>query len=626
MRSTAILMALLAATAVAQVRTPAWRKVGSTSVDLNLASPATGAMKQVWFSDDGSILYAATKDGKVFTTVDFETWRPATNPPPPPQPTFEPTVIRKPEDTVDLVPASANTYEIFALGRNLSRSNDGGRSWANLTGYRSQSVIGSRQHSVAVTSLHPDEIVIANDHGIWRSMDGGASWTGLNLALPNLPVRRILGTPSGSAGVRIAADGIGELELRPGGEIWEPVPGSPEEAAQMERYSRMANATITSVNSAGDTVLAGSNDGRIWYSWDGGKSLTSANMPAQDLSQNGARVERIWIDPTQPFVALAALSGTGPHVLLTSNRGYTWSALDSPTLPNVPAYSVVGDRATGSVYAATDQGVFYGHADLEFSTDLHVAWQRITPDPMPAARATDVRLDATGTQLYIALDGYGVYRAPAPHQSDGLRIVNAADSSNRAAAPGSVLSIIGLPVSNVRGADLDYPILAVLGNSSQIQVPFEAVGPNVRLTLQTAGGAQQQRGISVLPVSPAILTGSDGVPVLADADNGLAIDGRNPAHSNSRIQIMATGLGKVRPDWPTGRPAPDVNPPQVVANVKATLDGKPIEVTRATLAPQYVGFYVVEVKLPATLNAGTSVLSISADGQESNRVQIVIEP
>jgi len=56
------------------------------------------------------------------------------------------------------------------------------------------------------------------------------------------------------------------------------------------------------------------------------------------------------------------------------------------------------------------------------------------------------------------------------------------------------------------------------------------------------------------------------------------------------------------------------------------LDGKPIEVTRATLAPQYVGFYVVEVKLPAVLNAGTSVLSISADGLESNRVQIVIEP
>ncbi|HUA60857.1 MAG TPA: hypothetical protein VML19_18985 [Verrucomicrobiae bacterium] len=625
MRSTAILTLLMASTVAAQVRTPAWRKVGSTAVDLNLASPATGAMKQVWFSDDGATLYASSRDGKVFATNDFETWRAVVNAPPAPQSFQEPAVARKPEDSVDLVSASANTYDVFALGRNLSRTNDGGRSWINLTGYRSQSVIGSRQRSVATNNLRPDEIVIANDHGVWRSMDGGASWTGLNVALPNLPVRRILGTPSGTAGVRILADGMDELELRPGNDVWEPVPGSGEEASQMERYSRMTGETITAVNSAGDTVLAGSSAGHLWYSWDGGKTFKDANLPVPELAPAPGRVERIWLDPAQPSVALAAVSGPGPHVLLTSNRGYMWNALDSPTLPNVSAYSVAGDRATGAVYVATDQGVFYGHADLEFSANLRVTWQKITAEPMPAVRATDVRLDATGTQLYIALDGYGLYRAPAPHQADGLRIVNAADSSSRAAAPGSVLSVIGMPVSSVRGADLDYPILAVLGNASQVQVPFEAVGPNVSLTLQTSAGTQR-RGISVLPVSPAILTGSDGVPVLADADSGLAIDGRNPAHSSARIQIMATGLGKVRPDWPTGRPAPDVNPPVVAATVRAMLDGKPIEVTRATLAPQYVGFYVVEVKLPAVLNAGTSVLSISADGLESNRVQIVIEP
>jgi uncharacterized protein (TIGR03437 family) len=622
--STVFLMLVLAAGTSAQDRVPAWRKVGSTAVDLNLASPATGAMKQVWFSDDGTLLYAATKDGKVFATRDFETWQAVANPPAAPQPPQAPSVARRPEDGAEIVGASANTFDAFALGRNLSRSNDGGHSWINLTGYRSQSVIGSRQHSVALTSLHPDEVVIANDRGVWRSMDGGASWTGLNMMLPNLPVRRILGTPSGSAGVRILADGMDELELRPGTVVWEPVTGSSEETSQMERYSRLSGATITAVNMAGDTVLAGSSDGRMWYSWDGGKTL-NPGQPPPEMAQSAGKIERIWMDPGQPSVALAAVSGAGPHVLLTSNRGYTWNVLDSPTLPNVSAYSVAGDRASGSVYVATEKGVYYGHSDLEFSADLHVTWENITPEPMPQTRATDVRLDATGTQLYIAMDGYGLYRAPAPHQSDSLRIVNGADSSSRAAAPGSLLSVIGLPVSSVRGADMDYPVLAVLGNASQIQVPFEAVGPNVRLTLQTSAGTQQ-RGISVLPVSPAILTGSDGVPMLADADSGMAIDGRNPAHSNGRIQIMATGLGKVRPDWPTGRPAPADNPPEVVANVKATLDGKPIQVTRATLAPQYVGLYVIEIQLPAVLNAGSSLLSISADGLESNHVQIVIEP
>jgi uncharacterized protein (TIGR03437 family) len=89
---------------------------------------------------------------------------------------------------------------------------------------------------------------------------------------------------------------------------------------------------------------------------------------------------------------------------------------------------------------------------------------------------------------------------------------------------------------------------------------------------------------------------------------------------------MATGLGKVQPEWRTGVPAPGNDPPEVVASVKAFLDGKPLQVTRATLAPLFIGFYVVEIQLPPVANAGASELHISADGQESNRVQLVMEP
>ena len=37
---------------------PAWRKVGSASVDLQLAGPATGPVDQVWFAPGGGVLYA----------------------------------------------------------------------------------------------------------------------------------------------------------------------------------------------------------------------------------------------------------------------------------------------------------------------------------------------------------------------------------------------------------------------------------------------------------------------------------------------------------------------------------------------------------------------------------------
>jgi uncharacterized protein (TIGR03437 family) len=114
--------------------------------------------------------------------------------------------------------------------------------------------------------------------------------------------------------------------------------------------------------------------------------------------------------------------------------------------------------------------------------------------------------------------------------------------------------------------------------------------------------------------------------MLQDAESGLLLDVHNAAHSNARVQIFATGLGKVRPDWPTGLAAGLDNPPEVVASVRAYLNGAAIPVTGATLAPGYIGFYLIEVQLPAINNAGVSELYISADGSESNRVQVVIEP
>jgi uncharacterized protein (TIGR03437 family) len=180
-------------------------------------------------------------------------------------------------------------------------------------------------------------------------------------------------------------------------------------------------------------------------------------------------------------------------------------------------------------------------------------------------------------------------------------------------------------VSAARGASLDYPVLAASDTESQIQVPFEAVGPNVALALETAAG-DVTLGLPVEPVSPAILIARDGTPALFDADSGLPVDGRNTAHANGRVQIMATGLGRVHPAWPTGLAAPLENPPVVEAAVKAFLDGNPLQVTRATLAPGYIGFYLIEVQLPAITNAGSSALYLSTDGRESNRVQIVIEP
>ena len=614
-----LLLASIAA-CVLPAQTPVdWRHVGSPSIRLGFASPATGPVQTVWYSPDGNRLYARTTSGHLLETTDFENWIPA-------QPASEPSAIpaagvdRLPEAGAKLTVAAEAPASIYALGSQLYRSDDGGRTWSNLTAFHNHSIIGSPVHSVAVSPGDPDQLAVANDFGVWRSMDGGLSWSGLNLHLPNLPVSRILATPAGMHGARILVRGLGALELAPGSESWEPAIDAQTAAENnaLLRASRALGTRITTVAESGQTVYAGAADGRIWVSLDAGSNWTASPRPA-----SGAPVERIFADPTEPRVALAALGGSGSHVLRTTNSGAFWDDLTN-NLPDAPAHGIAAERIAGAIYVATDKGIFYASADLENASPAAVNWASISGS-LPPAPAMDVKLDPNGYQLYAALEGYGIYAAPAPHRLRTLRLVNAADFSARAAAPGSLVSVIGGRVNSASAGTLSFPVLAASDSESQIQVPFETSAANFSLALATGKG-RFTLGLPVQTVSPAIFVNRDGSPMLLDGDSGMMLDGRNVVHSGARLQILATGLGKVRPEWPTGLAAPLENPPVVAATVKALLDRLPVQVTRATLAPGYIGFYLIEVQLPAIVNAGPAELYITADGQESNRVQVVLEP
>jgi uncharacterized protein (TIGR03437 family) len=598
-----------------------WRKVGSSSIDLMLAAPATGPVDQVWFSQDGRTLYARTHSGKVLETADFENWAQAVTPAPRPEPMAGIAAARLPAVNAVLRASPADTRRIYALATHVYVSADGGGNWTNLTAFKNESVIGGGQHDLAVSPLDPNQLVVANERGVWRSLDGGLSWSGVNRFLPNFNVRRILATPVNGHGVEVETDSLGAAELLPGQSastsVWQPALDlqSRRDAETRRVYSARLGAEITAAAAVGDVVYAGSVDGRIWASPDRGRTW---NLP---YSAGSGPIENFFTDAQSPRVALAAAGGTGAHVLRTTNSGGIWVDLTA-NLPDVAAHGVAADRAAGAVYVATDRGVYVAHEDLE-AAGPPSAWTQVGGG-LPAARATAVALDPTGSQLYIALEGYGVYAAAAPHRGHTLRIVNAADFSTRPAAPGSLVSVLGGPVSAARAGDLQFPILDSSASGTQMQVPFEVSGTSVGLSLDAASGTVSL-GLAVQPASPAIFIDRDGAPMLLDADTGLMLDAANTAHSSARIQVLATGLGRVTPQWPTGLAAPLENPSAVSATVRAYLDRVPVQVTRATLAPGYVGLYLVELQLPALVNAGPAELYISADGQESNRVRVYLE-
>jgi uncharacterized protein (TIGR03437 family) len=509
------------------------------------------------------------------------------------------------------------------------RSTDEGRTWRNTTFWKGGSLLGGSVASIAARPGRPEEIAVAVATGVWRSPDGGISWFSENEGLPQLPVRRIVSLPEQAMGLRVELEPLpGQMpsvfEWEPGETgAWAEVPGlgAVQEAARL-LVGRQLNASITALAYAGDSLYAGSADGRIWHSPDKGRSW---NPPS---AYPNSSVEAFVLDPREPRRALAALrrDGQGPALLRTANGGLFWDDF-SANLPPGGVLGLAADFVSGAIYAASPAGLFLTESDL-LALAPPTPWRRVEL-PDSAAPVMDVRLDPAGHMLYAAVSGHGVFAATAPHRRKQFAVVSSADWASRPAAPGALLSILGARVERVQAGEQPAVVLHASDAETQIQIPFDVAGDSVTLTFDSHDGLVRSI-LPLVPAAPAILVDRDGSPLILDAATGAVLDARNPARAGAEIQILASGLGKVSPAWRAGAPAdsaagPDSLPAATVP-VRAWLDSSPLEVLRASLAPGYVGYYLVRVRLPDILDAGRSELFFQAGNSLTNRVRLYVEP
>jgi len=579
-----------------------WKQIAGYTVGEGLADPAGGPVTNVWYSPAGNRLLVETAAGRIFETADFQHWRLNTTETAPPTPPSA-SAANLPEANARLQSAGSRLY---AVGEsNIYASDDNGRSWLNLTGFNNRSVIGGAFTALAVSAANAQELSAANRFGVWRSLDGGLSWRGLNDDLPDLTARKLVNRRT----VVLADSTVVNYDSGAWVHTEDIDPDLTLRLALLARSRMLFNAAAQ----AGGLIYGGTGDGALQVSRDNGASWSDA---AHVVS---APIDRIWADADRPESALAA---AGSHLLRTVNGGLFWDDVTG-SLPQAPIHGMAADRSAGVVYVATDRGVFSGNVPMNDAGPAAPEWKAVSRD-LPAAAAWDVRLNPDNT-LTVALDGYGVFETPAPHRTRAVRIVNGADMSDRAAAPGSLISVLGANVQQGRNGAVSYPVLAASTVSSQLQVPFEAAAGVFQLALEGAGD-RWTVPLTVKDASPAIFVDAEGSPLILDASSGLVVDPNIAVHANSVVQVLATGLGKVTPDWPTGVPAPLDSPPAVRGAVTAYLDGTPVTVTKATLAPGYVGYYLVELQIPAIVNRGTSELRILMNGEESNRVKLYLEP
>ena len=245
-------------------------------------------------------------------------------------------------------------------------------------------------------------------------------------------------------------------------------------------------------------------------------------------------------------------------------------------------------------------------------------------------RSTLIALSASG--LTALAWNFDVAVAPPVMQSIG----NAADLTNHF-APGSLITVFGSNLNPTNIATQEIPLPTAIGQScltaNGTAIPMLFVSPGqinaqlplhisgrVTMTLYTPGGISDDYYLNVVPTAPGIfLSGTagplTGIPLVIKASNQQLVTPSNPIHAGDDVTIYAAGLGPTSPIVEAGSPAPSAPPALVTIAIDVRLDGAPLAVSYAGMAPGQIGVYQINARAPDHPPAGVEVpLTITQGG------------
>lgn len=261
-----------------------------------------------------------------------------------------------------------------------------------------------------------------------------------------------------------------------------------------------------------------------------------------------------------------------------------------------------------------------GLPDVRLETNAVVALETPMLDPLLAANAAsgavleDEQGFAPGSLITLAGTGLA-----ADQQVYGTRLVPVEpEDGGEPMAPRSLPR--ELAGTRVSVAGVAAPLTSVSPSAVTLQVPFGVATDRARIVVTTPFGSVPAIEIPIAPVHPGIFPQRIVAGTLERASQSFQPADGLPV-AGGLIALYCTGLGAVSPPGRTGRPGLDYPVQEVVARIRAWIDGETANVAGCALDNEDVGFYEVLLRLPSGLSAGSHSVWISADGQASNRVQ-----
>jgi photosystem II stability/assembly factor-like uncharacterized protein len=276
-----------------------------------------------------------------------------------------------------------------ATQRGVYRSVDGGATWNQSSAGMTNTQIGK----VVVDPVTPSTIYATTPVGIRKSTDGGASWTTILAATGDSSLVIAPSSPS----TLYAWTSTGLQRSDDGGATWaqRDRPGPPELEGWSWGWVEPAPlpGLVLVASNAPDTLYALGGDSGLGRSTDGGNTWYKvAGLPGPDIAEIGGLVEA----PGDPSTLYAGVLGNG--IYTSTDGGRTWARLGYSRSSVESLAVALGDPVT---IWATGEG-----APIYRSTDAGETWTEVTPpDGQPGSLLADPR--SSGTLYTVSFSDVG---------------------------------------------------------------------------------------------------------------------------------------------------------------------------------------------------------------------------
>ena len=312
-------------------------------------------------------------------------------------------------DPVVVIQLHPTNPDILYIATNdyIYKSRDGGKTWSNL----SKGMSYSRVIAMGIDPLYPATIYAGTKgDAVYKSYDGGQRWTsartGLDDATISSVVNQFVFDPADDSHIFLATT-MGVFESKNAGERW---------VKKMEGMKEVLMVVTLGMDPAHSSVMYAGTSGGVYKTSDQGAHWVQVNnglVPEGMVKTSRALgVTSVQVDPFAPDTVYAA---TLAGLYKTTNGAASWVRIGESLQDQMIVAMVLDRTRAGVIYLAGRDGIHRSEDGGLNWTPLNDGFTTTNIRSL-AQSATDAKVFYAGTNgsgLYKSLDG-GAHWEPMP--------------------------------------------------------------------------------------------------------------------------------------------------------------------------------------------------------------------